>query len=204
MAIQPKAQGPVSASWVSVADMATIYYTATTLDGFLATPDNSLSWLFEVPGADDAESSIPDFMEGVGPMAMGSTTYEWVVDHESLLETPEKWTDWYGDKPTWVFTHRDLPVVAGANIRFTQAPVAEVHAEMARAAGDKDTWLMGGGDLVGQFADAGLLDRIIATIAPVTLGAGAPLLPRDIRSDRLTLESVKQNGQFAELIYAVG
>lgn len=184
--------------------MATIYFTATTLDGFLATPDNSLAWLFEVPGADDAESSIPDFMETVGPMAMGSTTYEWVVNHESLLDNPAKWTEWYGDKPTWVFTHRDLPVVEGANIRFTQAPVAEVHAEMLAAAGDKDIWLMGGGDLVGQFADAGLLDRIIATVAPVTLGAGAPLLPRDIRSDRLTLESVKQSGQFAELIYAVG
>ena len=75
---------------------------------------------------------------------------------------------------------------------------------MVEAAGDKNIWLMGGGDLVGQFADAGLLDRIIATVAPVTLGAGAPLLPRDIRSDRLTLESVKQNGQFAELVYAVG
>ncbi len=184
--------------------MATIYFTATTLDGFLATPDNSLSWLFEVPGADDAESSIPDFMETVGPMAMGSTTYEWVVDHESLLDNPGRWTEWYGDKPTWVFTHRDLPVVEGANIQFTQAPVADVHAEMVAVAGDKDIWLMGGGDLVGQFADEGLLDKIVATVAPVTLGAGAPLLPRDIRSDRLTLESVKQSGQFAELIYAVG
>ncbi len=135
---------------------------------------------------------------------MGSTTYEWVVEHESLVDNPDKWSDWYGDRPTWVFTHRDLPVVEGANIRFTQAPVAEVHAEMVAAAGDKDIWLMGGGDLVGQFADAGLLDRIIATVAPVTLGAGAPLLPRDIRSDRLTLESVKQRGQFAELMYAVG
>ena len=184
--------------------MATIYYTATTLDGFLATTDNSLSWLFEVPGADAAEDSIPEFMEGVGPMAMGSTTYEWVVEHESLIDHPEKWIEWYGDKPTWVFTHRDLPVVEGADIRFTQSPVAEVHREMVSAAGGKHIWLMGGGDLVGQFADAGLLDTIIATIAPVTLGAGAPLLPRDIRSDRLTLESVRQNGQFAELTYAVG
>ncbi len=59
---------------------------------------------------------------------------------------------------------------------------------MVAAAGDRDIWLMGGGDLVGQFDDAGLLDHITATIAPVTLGAGAPLLPRDIRSDRLTLD----------------
>ncbi|MFI5426951.1 dihydrofolate reductase family protein [Aeromicrobium sp. UC242_57] len=92
----------------------------------------------------------------------------------------------------------------GADIRFTQASVEEVHAEASRAAGDKDIWLMGGGDLVGQFADAGLLDRIVTTIAPVTLGAGAPLLPRDIRSDRLTLVSAVQKGQFAELTYDVG
>jgi dihydrofolate reductase len=184
--------------------MATIYNTATTLDGFLATSDNSLEWLFEVPGSEEAESGVVDFLAGIGAMAMGSTTYEWVVDHESLVEKPKNWTDWYADRPTWVFTHRELPVVKGANIRFTQAPVGDVHAEMVAAAGGKDIWLMGGGDLVGQFADAGLLDRITATIAPVTLGSGAPLLPREILVDRLTLLSVEQRGQFAELTYAVG
>jgi dihydrofolate reductase len=184
--------------------MATIYNTATSLDGFLATTDNSLEWLFEVPDADEAESDVGDFLAGVGVLAMGSTTYEWVVGHESLVEHPEHWTAWYADRPTWVFTHRELPVVEGVEIRFTQAPVAEVHAEMVAAAGGKDIWLMGGGDLVGQFADVGLLDRIIATVAPVTLGAGAPLLPREIHADRLTLVSVEQRGQFAELTYAVG
>ncbi len=184
--------------------MATIYYTATTLDGYLATADNSLAWLFEVPGSDEAESSIPDFLAGVGALAMGSTTYEWVVEHESLLEHPGKWGEWYGDRPTWVFTHRDLPVVKGADIQFTSDPIAVVHRDMVAAAGARNVWLMGGGDLVGQFADAGLLDQIIATVAPVTLGAGAPLLPRDIRSDRLSLESVVRRGQFVELTYAVG
>lgn len=184
--------------------MATIYNTATSLDGFLATPDNSLQWLFDVPGSAEAEESLPDFLATIGAMAMGSTTYEWVFGHESLGEHPERWTAWYGDRPTWVFTHRDLPVVEGANIHFTQAPVAEVHAELVAAAGDRDVWVMGGGDLAGQFADAGLLDRVVATVAPVTLGAGAPLLPRDLRSDRLTLVSVEQRGQFAELTYDVG
>ena len=185
--------------------MATIYNTATTLDGYLATPDNSLQWLFDVPGSDEAESGIDDFLAGIGAMVMGSTTYEWVVRHESLLERPDTWTAWYGDRPTWVFTRRpDLPVVRGADIRFTHDPVEQVHAELVAAAGDRDVWIMGGGDLVGQFADAGLLDRITATIAPVTLGQGAPLLTRDIRSDRLTLTSVTQRGQFAELTYDVG
>jgi dihydrofolate reductase len=183
--------------------MATIYNTATTLDGFLATPDNSLDWLFEVPGADDAESSVVDFLSTIGVLAMGSTTYEWVHAHESLADHPERWHEWYADRPTWVFTHRELPVVEGADIRFTSGDVAQVHAEMVAAAGDRDVWLMGGGDLVGQFFDAGLLDRITATIAPATLGAGAPLLPRVIGSDRLTLTSAVQRGQFAELTYDV-
>jgi dihydrofolate reductase len=183
--------------------MATIYNTATTLDGFLATTDNSLTWLFEVPGADDAESSIADFLAGIGAMAMGSTTYEWLLQHENMVEEPHKWREWYADRPTWVFTHRDLPVIADADIRFTSGDVSAVHSVMAAAAGDRDVWVMGGGDLVGQFDDAGLLDRITATIAPVTLGAGAPFLPRDIRSDRLTLTSVTQSGQFAELTYDV-
>lgn len=183
--------------------MATIYYTATTLDGFLATPDNSLSWLFEVPGADEAESGIGDFMAGIGALAMGSTTYEWVLEHENMLEQPDKWLGSYGDLPTWVFSHRDLPVIPGADIRVTSQDVSAVHAEMVAAAGERDVWLMGGGDLVGQFDDAGLLDRLMVSVAPVTLGAGAPLLPRDIRSDRLTLTGVTQAGQFAELAYDV-
>ncbi|MFC5675864.1 dihydrofolate reductase family protein [Aeromicrobium endophyticum] len=183
--------------------MATIYNTATSLDGFLATPDHSLQWLFDVPGADDEEGGIGDFLDGVGALAMGSSTYEWVVEHESLLERPETWTAWYGDRPCWVFTTRDLPVVVGADIRFTRAPVEQAHAEMVAAAGDRDVWLMGGGDLAGQLADRGLLDRVTVTIAPVTLGAGAPLLPRDIRSDRLTLRSVERRGPFAELTYDV-
>lgn len=184
--------------------MATIYNTATTLDGFLATPDNSLDWLFEVPGADDAESSVVDFLAGIGVLVMGATTYEWLLGHENMLEHPEAWTSWYADRPAWVFTHRDLPLIPGANLRLSHDDVAAVHPEMVAAADGKDIWLMGGGDLVGQFADAGLLDRITTTIAPVTLGAGAPLLPRVIGSSRLTLVSVEHRGQFAELTYDVG
>lgn len=184
--------------------MATIYNTATSLDGFLATPDNSLDWLFAVPGADDAESSVVDFLAGVGALVMGSTTYRWLLRHEHMMARPQAWTDWYADRPAWVFTHRDLPLIPGANLRLTQDDVAAVHAEMVAAADGKDIWIMGGGDLAGQFADHSLLDRITATIAPVTLGAGAPLLPRTIDSSRLRLVSVEQRGQFAELTYDVG
>jgi dihydrofolate reductase len=74
---------------------------------------------------------------------------------------------------------------------------------MVEAAGGKDIWLVGGGDLVGQFADRGLLDQIEVSVAPVTLGAGAPLLPRRLRASDRELTKVGRNGQFAELTYRV-
>src|ERR1700709_673875 len=181
--------------------MVTQYYTATTLDGFLADEHNSLDWLFEVEGDTEHAEDFAPFFSGVGAMAMGSTTYEWVLAHEKVLENPAKWLDWYGQIPTWVFTHRRLPPVPGANVFLTADDVAAVHAQMVEAAGGKNIWLMGGGDLVGQFADAGLLDEILLSVAPVTLGSGAPLLPRRLFAADLELQSVDRNGQFAVLTY---
>ena len=81
--------------------------------------------------------------------------------------------------------------------------MAPVHEAMATAAGVKNIWLVGGGDLVGQFADQDLLDEIQLHVAPVTLGAGAPLLPRRITAPRLELRSADVEGGFAYLTYAV-
>jgi dihydrofolate reductase len=75
-----------------------------------------------------------------------------------------------------------------------------VHEQMVEAAGGRNVWIVGGGDLAGQFADAGLLDEVIVYIAPVTLGAGAPLLPRRIE---LRTEEVARNGDFACARYSV-
>src|ERR1044071_6359282 len=105
----------------------TQYYTATTLDGFIADEHNSLDWLFEVERGTGHESEFDRFFADVGAMAMGRTTYEWVLDHERVLDEAEKWRSWYGDTPTWVFTHASLPPVPGADIRFVQGDVAPVH-----------------------------------------------------------------------------
>lgn len=181
----------------------TQYYTATTLDGFIADERNSLDWLFEVDRGDNPGSEFTEFFSGVGAMAMGSTTYEWVFDHENLDETPEQWTKWYSDTPCWVFTHRQLPSIPDIPICFVEGDVAPVHEEMTKAANGKNIWLVGGGDLVGQFADQGLLDDILVGIAPVTLGGGAPLLPRRLTASRLELAEVERQGQFARLSYRV-
>ena len=75
--------------------------------------------------------------------------------------------------------------------------------ELRDAAGDRDVWIVGGGDLVGQFADAGLSTRSASRSRRSRSVSGKPLLPRRLESDRLRLESVRQAGQFAELVYSV-
>ena len=139
------------------------------------------------------------FISEVGALAMGSTTYEWILDHTGLSKDSAE-ASWPYDLPCWVFTHRRLQVVPDAQIELTSADVATVHREMVAAAGGRNVWVVGGGDLAGQFAEAGLLDEVIVTIAPVTLGAGAPLLPRRIE---LRLDEVARNGDFACARYSV-
>jgi dihydrofolate reductase len=183
--------------------MATQYYTATTLDGYIADENHSLDWLFEVERDPDGESSFAGFFAEVGAMAMGASTYEWVLAHDRLLENPEKWRGYYGDVPCWVFSHRTLPAIPGATISFVRGDVAPVHEAMTSAAAGKNIWVVGGGDLVGQFADAGLLDEILVSVAPVTLGSGAPLLPRRLTASDLELVDVARDKQFARLRYRV-
>jgi dihydrofolate reductase len=180
----------------------TQYYTATSMDGFIADQHNSLDWLFEVEEEETPDQFGP-FFAGIGALAMGATTYEWVLAHEKLLDNPGKWREWYGDTPSWVFTHRSLPSPPDADITFVNGDVRPVHEAMVAAAQGKNIWLAGGGELVGAFADEGLLDEIILGVAPVTLGAGAPLLPRRLPASRLTLSAVERVGQFAYLTYAV-
>ena len=73
------------------AAMKTQYFTATSLDGFIATEDDSLNWLF--PLGSPSETSYPSFIAEVGALAMGSATYEWVLRHadEVAAETGASW-----------------------------------------------------------------------------------------------------------------
>lgn len=180
--------------------MKTQYYTATTLDGFIADSEHSLDWLFQF--GDGSSDSYETFIADVGAIAMGSNTYQWLLKNE-IYKNPEEPKPWPYEQPTWVFTTRTLEELDAANVRFVAGDVVPVFSDMQNLACGKNIWLVGGGELVGQFYDHGLLDEIILTIAPVTLGAGAPLLPRKI-DPPLALVSCKRVSQsLVETIYEV-
>ena len=176
----------------------TIYFAAATLDGFIADRDDGIDWLtgfeptYDEPG-DDVKDAIDDFVDRTGALVMGSSTYEFILGH-----------DWpYGDRPSWVLTSRELPLAEGADIRFHDGPVADIHPEMVDAAGDRDLWVVGGGPVASDLVDAGLLDELWVTIVPVVLGAGKPLFSRPIdRAMRLLGTRTFGTGMF-ELRYAL-
>ena len=171
-----------------------IYFTASTLDGFIADENDSLAWLFEQETDEGGPAGYAEFIAGIGTMVMGATTYTWIGEH--MRSTGEEWAY---DIPCWVFTHREHAPL-GEDIRFIAGEVREHHSAIAESAGDRDIWVVGGGDLAGQFADLGLLDQMVVAIAPVTLGAGRPLFPR--RHD-LKLVELGRNGDFAMATYDV-
>lgn len=163
------------------------YYTASTLDGFIADPHDSLDWLF-VQDQDAAGLLNYDaFVAEIGALAMGATTYRWIVDH--LAETGETWPY---EQPTFVFTHRQPEPIADA-VTFLSGNPGEYRERLLDAAGDRDFWVVGGGGLAGQFAAASMLDEVIIYYAPVTLGGGRPLF--DLACDFELVEHGR-NGAF--------
>jgi dihydrofolate reductase len=167
----------------------TVYYSATSLDGFIATEDDNLDWLtkyrgsFSGAGAHPMKGGYERFYEGVGALVSGSTTYEWVLDHIGEDEWP------YKGKPCWILSSRDLRKPAGAedDIRISNAQVTELYDEMSAAAGDRALWIVGGGPVASQFADAGLLDELSLTVVPVVLGSGKPLFARGLPGGAMQL-----------------
>jgi hypothetical protein len=87
--------------WVEIGTVQ--YFTACTLDGFIADENNSLDWLFEVPH--DADDHYWDqWFPGVGGLVMGATTYEWLIERYGLADSTERWREFYDARPGWVFT----------------------------------------------------------------------------------------------------
>jgi dihydrofolate reductase len=178
------------------------YFTACTLDGFIADENNSLDWLLEVPHDTD-DQHWDQWFPGVGGLVMGATTYEWMLQRYGLADSTDRWHEFYGERPGWVFTHRELPLIPGVDVTLVAGDVRQVYAEIAAKLGDANLWVLGGGDLVGQFFDAGLLDEIILGMTPVTLGKGAPLLPRRITSKNLAFRTAELIGQRVRIVVDV-
>jgi dihydrofolate reductase len=162
----------------------TVYYTGSSLDGYLVDAEGSLDWLISRTIDADGPFGYDGFIKTVGALAMGADTYEWIVKNNG---------EWSYEQPAWVLTHR--PDIASVDhpVQTFAGDVSELHPKLVTAAAGKDVWVIGGGHVAAQFVAAGLVDELVVSYAPCTLGAGSPVLP--LRSEWV-LESSAVNGDF--------
>ena len=143
-----------------------VYYVAASLDGFIAGPQHELDWLqaFDNAGTD---YGLADFMATVEALVMGRRTCEVV---QSLGTWP------YGDRPAWVMSRQARPGTGGppAHVGWGAVSPDDLLAQWKRQ-GVRRGWLLGGGDVAGQFLRVGCVHRLMLATMPVTLGAGIPL-----------------------------
>ncbi len=141
-----------------------IYYVASSLDGYIATPDGSVDFLsrFHTAGQDHGAG---DLEASIDALLLGSHTYDFAL---KLGRWPSP------NKPSWVFTRRDLPILHPSITLTAQSPREVV--ELLTSRGVRRAWLMGGGKLAASFQADDLISRYIISIFPVLLGSGIPLL----------------------------
>lgn len=140
----------------------TVLYIATSLDGYIATPEGGVGWL---EGYEDSLAGYDEFIATIGGAAMGRETYEFAARH-----------DWpYKVMPVGVLTGR--PIEAPPPGVFAHpGPASELLTTLLRRT-DKDIWLLGGGRTIRAFLDANLVDEARIFVIPVLLGDGVPLFP---------------------------
>lgn len=168
-----------------------VLFIAASLDGYIATQEHSLDWLFAVEG--EGDNGYAAFYETVDTIIMGRTTYDWVMDYE-------KGKFPYPGRECYVFSNTKTGI--DANVRFTSGDIAPF-VKALKAKPGKHIWLVGGGELIAAFLREHLVDEIILTIAPVLLGTGIPLFKAIPVQNMLQLTGIQRYGQFAELHYDV-
>lgn len=166
-----------------------VLYIATSLDGYIATEDDSLDWLFKVEG--EGDNGYSEFYETVDTILIGRRTYDWVMDHENG-NFP------YKNKKCYVFSK----TLSGKNenVEFINEDIVNFTNRIKENDG-KNIWIVGGGDLLHFFIKEKLVDEFIITMAPTLIGRGIPLFKEVDFEIELVLKSMRRFNQFVELHY---
>ena len=168
-----------------------VLYIASSLDGYIATEEHSLDWLFAVEG--EGDNGISKFYETVDSLLMGRVTYDWIMDYEKG-EFP------YKGKECYVFSKSRKE--ENEYVTFVNEDIPQFTKNLKNKNG-KTIWLVGGGNLLDTFMKEKLVDEIIVTIAPVLIGSGIPLFKNYNFQTALSLKEINRFNQFVELHYEV-
>ena len=168
-----------------------VLFIASSLDGYIATEDESLEWLFNVEG--EGDNGITEFYDTVDTILMGKRTYDWIIK-ENSGEFPYKNKECYVFSRSIIENTEDVKFVNGNINRFVNK---------LKSQEGKNIWIVGGGELLLSFIEEMLVDEMIITVAPTILGKGIPLFREGNQQLNLSLKGMRRFNQFAELRYKV-
>lgn len=168
-----------------------VLFIASSLDGYIATKDDSLEWLFQVEG--EGDNGFTEFYETVDTILLGKRTYDWLME-QGLEEFP------YKGKECYVFTKSSIEDTE--EVKFVHDDVAHFVEKLKKQDG-KNIWIVGGGELLYSFLQEKLIDEIIITLAPTIIGSGIPLFKEGDYTLNLRLKRMRNFNQFVELYYIV-
>ena len=168
-----------------------VLYIAASLDGYIATEEHSLDWLFAAEG--EGDNGFAEFYDTVDTFLLGRSTYDWIMKEE-------KGKFPYKGKECYVFSRAE----ANGNeyVKFVNEDIIQFVEELRSRQG-KNIWVVGGGELLHTFIETKLLDELRITIAPVLLGRGIPLFKNNYFQTFLMLKNVFRYNQLVELQYEV-
>jgi len=152
----------------------------TSADWYIARPDGDLDWLTSRPKP-AGFYGMGAFMKSVDTKLLGRKTYE----------ASRRLGAKFDSGRTIVFSHQPAPPDAPRQVQFVSGDIGAFVRRLREEPG-KDIWLMGGGGLIASCLDAGVIDQLIVTVAPVLIGDGIPLIARRHRHVPLALQSVEQ------------
>ena len=163
-----------------------IVYIATSADGYIARPDGDVEWLNRRPHTNDY--GMRAFYRSIDTILMGRKTYDWGVAYARKNNIK----DGIFDKKVanYVFS-RKPPKKAAPGVQFVSEPV-KAFARRMRATPGKHIWMMGGGELIASFLDAGEIDGFEIHVIPTFIGKGIPLVAPRHRDVSLRLRSARK------------
>ncbi len=169
-------------------DSRVTVHMLASLDGFVARKDGRVDWLETqdtyAGGETLPAAAVDAFLGSIDCYVMGARTYETALGFEA------KGLGWaYGDKPTFVLTHRSLPKTRD-NIQFFAGDLAVLINEQLRPR-FRGIWVVGGGDVCGACLQLGLVDEVRYSMAPVLIGEGLRFFERLTRDVPLHLVEAK-------------
>lgn len=168
-----------------------VLFISTSLDGYIATKDESLDWLFKVDG--EGDNGYSEFYETVDTILFGKRTYDWVMK-QGIKELP------YKNKECYVFT--SSPLDDKEDVKFVNEDAISFTNKLINQEG-RNIWVVGGRELLHSFIKVKLVDEFIIKVAPILLGSGIPLFKEGGYQLNLSLKGVRNFNQFVELHYVV-